>query len=122
MDYQPYTTPHVMNQLQLLLFASLAFTVLIRTGLYPPEVRSVNLDADVLYRRTLPTAWQALTRTVNHLGHQLHTPLRHHTARLWDAATRPLRPNGRIAIPWSTHLMVWWAALLLGALCLLTLL
>ena len=51
MDYAPFTTPHVVNQLQLLLFAALAFTLLIRTGLYPPELRSVNLDVDVVYRR-----------------------------------------------------------------------
>ena len=64
MDYAPYTTPHVVNQLQLLLFAAMAFTVLIRTGLYPPEIRSVNLDADVMYRRLLPSAWHALSDSV----------------------------------------------------------
>ncbi|MFC4852851.1 Na(+)/H(+) antiporter subunit D [Actinophytocola glycyrrhizae] len=122
MDYQPYTTSHVVHQLQLLLFAALAFVVLIRSGLHPPELRSVNLDADVVYRRTLPAAWQALTRTTSRLGHQLGAPLRRHAGRLWVTASGPLRPSGRIATPWSTHLMVWWAALLLGVLCLLVLL
>ncbi|MEE8454772.1 MAG: Na(+)/H(+) antiporter subunit D, partial [Limibaculum sp.] len=36
-DYEPYTTSHVLSQLQLLFFAMLAFAVLIRTGLYPAE-------------------------------------------------------------------------------------
>ena len=35
-DYQPYTGSHVLAQLQLLLFSALAFSVLMRTGIYPP--------------------------------------------------------------------------------------
>jgi len=50
-DYVPYTYPHVLVQLQLLLFSALAFAWLNLVGVYPPELRSVNLDADWLYRR-----------------------------------------------------------------------
>jgi multicomponent Na+:H+ antiporter subunit D len=121
MDYEPYTTPHVINQLQLLLLASLAFTLLIRTGLYPPEVRSVNLDADALYRRALPSGWRALTRFLPRHRERLRTPLHRHADALWTVATGPLRPNGRLATPWSTHLMVWWVALLFGLVLLLSL-
>ena len=53
-DYEPYTTPHVVNQLQLLMFSALAFVFLQRTGLYPPELPSVNLDVDAVYRKLLP--------------------------------------------------------------------
>lgn len=59
-DYVPYTTAHVINQLQLLMFSALAFTVLMRTGLYPPELKSTNLDFDWLYRRALKRAALAL--------------------------------------------------------------
>lgn len=52
--YVPYTYPHVMVQLQLLLFSALAFAWLKLTGIYPPELRSVNLDVDWLYRRAAP--------------------------------------------------------------------
>ncbi|HRC59700.1 MAG TPA: Na(+)/H(+) antiporter subunit D, partial [Candidatus Propionivibrio aalborgensis] len=48
--YQPYTSSHVVAQLQLLVFSALAFAVLMRTGIYPPELRSVNLDSDWFYR------------------------------------------------------------------------
>ncbi len=48
--YHPYTGAHVVGQLQLLLFGALAFTLLILSGLYVPEVRSRNLDADWFYR------------------------------------------------------------------------
>ncbi len=120
MDYVPYTTPHVINQLQLLLFASLAFTVLVRTGLYPPELRSVNLDADALYRRALPAGWRALTNGVSRTR-RWGPPVRRRAARVWTVATSPLRPTGRVAVPWATDLMVWWGVLLLGLVLLLTL-
>ncbi|MDA0654672.1 MAG: Na(+)/H(+) antiporter subunit D [Proteobacteria bacterium] len=48
--YAPYTYPHVLIQLQLLTFSALAFAWLKLSGIYPPELRSVNLDADWLYR------------------------------------------------------------------------
>ena len=50
-DYEPFTSAHVISQLQVLFFSALAFTWLKRTGLYPPELPSANLDADWLYRR-----------------------------------------------------------------------
>ena len=53
-NYVPYTTAHVITMLQLLAFAALAFAVLMRTGLYPPELRSTNLDTDWVYRRLAP--------------------------------------------------------------------
>ena len=47
-SYNPFTLDHVVAQIQLLLFASLAVAVMIRTGIYPPELRSTNLDVDWL--------------------------------------------------------------------------
>jgi multicomponent Na+:H+ antiporter subunit D len=121
MDYAPYTTAHVINQLQLLLFAALAFTVLVRTGLYPPEIRSVNLDVDAVYRKSLPAAWAAFTRLAEG-GRCTSLRLGRHVGRHWMSFARPLRPGGRIAMPWSTHVMVWWPALVLGLVLLLALL
>lgn len=50
-DYVPYTAPHVMAQLQLLVFSALAFTLLMLSGTYPAEIRAINLDADWFYRK-----------------------------------------------------------------------
>jgi multicomponent Na+:H+ antiporter subunit D len=50
-DYAPYSAPHVVAQLQLLFFSALAFTLLILSGIYPAEMRAINLDADWLYRK-----------------------------------------------------------------------
>jgi len=50
-DYQPYTTSHVLAQTQLLFFSALAFTLLLLAGIYPAEIRSINVDADWIYRK-----------------------------------------------------------------------
>ena len=49
--YEPYTVAHVTDQFALLFFSALAFTLLMRAGLYPAEIRSTNIDADWLYRK-----------------------------------------------------------------------
>jgi multicomponent Na+:H+ antiporter subunit D len=48
--YAPYTPFHVLAMLQLLMFGALAFTVLVLSGHYPPEMRAVNLDTDWFVR------------------------------------------------------------------------
>jgi multicomponent Na+:H+ antiporter subunit D len=121
-DYVPYTVPHVVNQLQLLLLASMAFTVLIRTGLYPPELRSVNLDLEVVYRRLLPGWWGAAVGTAARLRGEFEPPLRRWAAAGVALATRAVRPGGRLALAWSTDAMVWWVTVLLGLLILMALL
>ncbi len=50
-EYEPYTGAHVIGQLQLLMFGALAFCLLILSGNYPAEMRSVNLDFDWFYRK-----------------------------------------------------------------------
>ena len=50
-DFVPYTAPHVLSQLQLLMFSALAFTLLLRSGIYPAEIRAINLDTDLIYRK-----------------------------------------------------------------------
>ncbi len=53
-DYWPYDTTHVLAQLQLLFFSALAFVWLNKQGLYPPELRAINLDTEWIYRKVLP--------------------------------------------------------------------
>ncbi|OGQ80745.1 MAG: Na(+)/H(+) antiporter subunit D [Deltaproteobacteria bacterium RIFCSPLOWO2_12_FULL_57_22] len=59
-DYVPYARTHVVTQLQLLLFSALAFAVLKRTGIYPPELRAINLDSDWVYRRLPIIVWSTV--------------------------------------------------------------
>lgn len=56
--YNPYDATHVLAQTQLLFFSALAFVWLNLKGLYPPELRSVVLDADWFYRRLFPNVLQ----------------------------------------------------------------
>ncbi|MEX2298228.1 MAG: Na(+)/H(+) antiporter subunit D [Dongiaceae bacterium] len=53
--YEPYTWAHILTQCQLLFFSALAFTWLKLYRLYPPELPGINIDAEWLYRKLLPT-------------------------------------------------------------------
>ena len=57
-QYSPYTPTHIVTQLQLLIFASLAVMVLMRTGLYPPEIRGINIEGEWIFRK----GWRGLCR------------------------------------------------------------
>ncbi len=50
-DYAPYTPSHITAQTQLLFFSALAFTLLLMSGIYPAEIRAINLDSDWFYRK-----------------------------------------------------------------------
>ena len=56
-DYTAYDTTHVLAQLQILFFSALAFAWLKLSGLYPPELPSVNIDVEWIYRRL---GWRAV--------------------------------------------------------------
>lgn len=75
-DYAPYTYPHVVVQLQLLTFSALAFAWLTLSGIYPPELRSVNLDADWLYRRAAPRAANVVAAAVAFVSARLEAARR----------------------------------------------
>ncbi len=51
LGYHPYDATHVITQLEILLFSALAFILLNLWGKYPPEVPSVNLDLDWVFRK-----------------------------------------------------------------------
>ena len=65
-EFHPYSLDHVVGQVQLLFLSALAFTLLMRTGIYPPELRSTNLDFDWFYRRPArqvrlpPDTWRSV--------------------------------------------------------------
>ena len=63
--YEPYTVGHVTDQYALLFFSALAFTLLMRSGLYPAEIRSTNVDADVIYRKGGRLAYRAFDKSLN---------------------------------------------------------
>jgi multicomponent Na+:H+ antiporter subunit D len=121
-DYVPYTTAHVITQLQLLLFSAMAFTFLMRSGIYPPELPSINLDSDWVYRRLAPSLWRRCVDTLRAGRDRVLHPLTRAALRGVERASVGLRPEGRIADSWPTGTMVLWTTVLLGFFLLASLL
>jgi multicomponent Na+:H+ antiporter subunit D len=113
-DYQPYTTAHVINQYQLLLFSALAFTWLMRTGLYPPEMRSVNLDFDVVYRKGLPRLIAAFVRTFRPIDEGVRRALLRLVRYVVDHVYRHHGPSGALARSVGAGSMVFWVVAMLA--------
>ena len=72
--YHPYDATHVITQIEILLFSALAFTLLNLWGKYPPELPSVNLDIDWIYRkmgrsflRYMDLFWNSLNKKTHSL-------------------------------------------------------
>ncbi len=64
-EYVPYTGAHVVDQLQILMFGALAFCLLMLSGIYPAEIRSINLDTDWFYRKGARLFYAACDRVLN---------------------------------------------------------
>lgn len=116
--YSPFTTGHVVTQLQLLLFAALAFVVLMKTKLYPAEVDATNLDTDWSYRKAAPMLISGLGTVVSFID----TNLRKGVVAMIKQFVRSLQSRfnerGLMGRSWSTSTMAVWATLILG-LCLM---
>jgi len=115
-DYVPYTAPHVVSQLQLLLFAGLAFFVLLPLM---RRTRTLSLDLDWFYRRAFPALWEGLERarlaTRDHLRRFRHGPL----LRGLNLMFRTHGPDGVLSRTWPTGSMLLWVAVMLTLLLIL---
>jgi multicomponent Na+:H+ antiporter subunit D len=114
-DFVPYSASHVLAQLQLLVFSALAFAVLIRTGIYPPELRSVNLDSDWLYRRFAPRISVAVINASSLLAAGITRTAQRLLTGGFIRVYRHHGPEGALARTWPTGSMVLWVAVLLAA-------
>jgi len=59
-NYVPYTAPHVITQLQLLLFSGLAFFVMLP---WMQRTLTISLDFDWFYRKLFPCSWKMIRST-----------------------------------------------------------
>ena len=118
-DYNPYDVTHVLTQLQLLFFSALAFTWLQRSGLYPPELHSTNLDTDWIVRRPALRLWRGV---VGWMQPRVVAGKRSMIRGVKSAdffMRRNAGPYGVMTKTWPTGvMMVWVAALLIGYLVL----
>ena len=114
MSYTPYDLTHVLTQLQLLFFSALAFVWLNLRHLYPPELPSVNLDAEWLYRRLLPDAARGLFGGLFALDKRLRAAATRGVERLITGLADHHRADGILARNWLTGSMVAGVVLLLA--------
>ncbi len=114
-DYVPYTWAHVLSQSQLLFFSALAFCMLKLTGLYPPELPGLNIDAEWSYRRLLPRAVRAFVRTYGPLDQALRRVCLSAVDRCIAGVFRHHGPEGVLARSLQAGSMVFWVIVLLGA-------
>jgi len=112
--FQPYTASHVLAQTQLLFWAGLAFAWLLRTGLYPADMPSVNLDTDWVYRRLVPRVinagmarWRSVRDVAAGYARRAGGPL----AR---GVSLGVGPDSAAARTWATGPAVMWVVFLLA--------
>jgi multicomponent Na+:H+ antiporter subunit D len=118
-DYHPYSASHVIGQLQLLMFSALAFAVLMRYRIYPPELKSVNLDFDITYRKWLPALYRWFIASTRDGWASFLDDLRNGVNRFIDYMFRHHGPGAVLARTWPTGQMAMWVAVLLGGLLLI---
>ncbi|MBQ0789783.1 MAG: Na(+)/H(+) antiporter subunit D, partial [Cycloclasticus sp.] len=113
-EYWPYDMTHVLAQLQILFFSALAFVWLNKQGLYPPELRSVNIDFEWNNRKLLPATVSAS-----------HTVLQRFNCAVANAAKQSWQgfqsvfqasrlSQYHLASSWPTGSMVLWIGVILG--------
>ena len=112
--YKPYTMSHVIGQLQLLCFALLAFVVLMRTGIHPPEIRAVNLDVDWIYRRLIPTLYNIIHVKVVNTILLLEVVANTLVQVVIKSLYRLHGPETGVSRMRGVGAMVMWVAILLG--------
>jgi len=113
-EYKAYTAVHVVTQLQLLLFATLAFVLLKKFKLYPPEVPSTNLDTDWFYRvpgKAL-AGWAAFM--IGRLWSAAWAGLVGGAKSVIEQVYRVHGPEGQLARSWPLGFMALCTAIILG--------
>lgn len=114
MDYTPYDITHVLTQLQLLFFSALAFTWLKLAGIYPPELKSVNLDAEWVYRRLFPKAIYSISNVFTTFYTMFESKGERLQQSAQGAATQFFGAKGFLSNFRSLGGMVMWIAVILS--------
>lgn len=115
-NYTPFDLPHVVEQVQLLFFSALAFIWLQLRNIYPPELKSTNIDSEWFYRKFCPAIYR--------MSYGVAEKLYKTTNDLISATTTLITPIARkqfddLMMPWSVRTMVMTTMACLGAVLLL---
>ncbi len=121
-EYWPYDMTHVLVQLQLLFFSALAFVWLNKQGLYPPELHSVNLDVEWLYRKLLPASAQRGKTVLQRAKESMMTTAITSVQGVRKTFSRSSMAKYHLSESWPTGSMVFWISIVLVAYLLLDIL
>lgn len=111
--YQPYTVGHVVTMLQLLLFAGLAFFIMLP---YMKRTLTITLDFDWFYRRLFKDAARQVIDRSATVREAAQKDVEFRFGQFVGQLYRAHGPLGILARTWPTGSMVLWAAVLLGLL------
>ncbi len=120
-EYWPYDLTHVLAQTQLLFFSALAFVWLNKQGLYPPELHSVNLDAEWFYRRLIPAGTQRTLTLLRSAKEATLTTVTAHIQGVQNEFSKSPMARYHLSESWPTGSMVFWISAILAAFLLLDL-
>ena len=113
--YNPYDATHVLAQTQLLFFSALAFVWLNLKNLYPPELRSTNLDFDWVYRRLFPAALQNGFAVISRSDKAMRSAfLKKLDIGLTFLSKKNNRMSGLLSQNYPAGSMVLWVAVILA--------
>ncbi len=110
-DYVPYTFAHVVTMLQLLLFAGLAFFVMLP---WMQRTLTISLDWDWLYRVFGKGVALTVGRTITTVDKQVRTSTLLQINEIIAEIFRHHGPRGVLARSWTSGTMVLWVTILLA--------
>jgi multicomponent Na+:H+ antiporter subunit D len=113
-EFEPYTSSHVVTQLQLLVFAVFSFAILARKHLETPELPSINVDFDWTYRKLLPAVWRGLARVWLPLSEGFFTTSKAFIRSAMASIQDHCGGNGAFARTWMTGGSVMLVVLILA--------
>jgi multicomponent Na+:H+ antiporter subunit D len=107
----PYRPEAIVTQLQMLLFAALAFFLLLP---YLKRTPTITLDLDWFWRVAWVEAFRFVERIANGLGDRAGDAVRALLKRVSDELMRHHGAQGVLARAWPTGSMLLWVAVLLA--------
>ena len=112
-DYHPYDLTHVVTQLQLLFFGALAVVWMMKSGIYPPEIRAINIDVEWVYRWLGPRVIGSIGSRVGSIDRKIRTSVLNVVNSSMSLAERGHGPKGPMARAVPAGSMVMWVVILL---------
>ncbi len=111
-DYEPYTDAHTLNALQLLLFAGLAFFLMLPLM---KRTLTISLDTDWFYRSFGPAIIDRAGDIIGNADRNFRRIAMHSLNAILDYVWQHHGPEGIMARTWATGSMVMIVTVLLGA-------